>query len=54
MISPMTHRRGRLIDTYGRRLLALHVSNDNQEREQGSENNPNVNAHRGISQAEPS
>ena len=55
--SPVTHRRGRLIDTYGRRLLVLHVSNDDQEREQGSEDNQNVNAHCGNlwarSQAEP-
>jgi hypothetical protein len=28
MISPVTHRRGRLIDTYSRRLLVLQVSND--------------------------
>jgi hypothetical protein len=49
MISPVTHRRGRLIDTYSRRLLVLHVSNDDQEREQGSEDNPNVNAHVGTS-----
>jgi hypothetical protein len=49
MISPVTHRRGRLIDTYSRRLLVLHVSNDDQEREQGSEDNPNVNAHLGTS-----
>src|SRR5262249_52955358 len=58
MISPVTHRRGRLIDTYSPRLLVLHVSNDDQEREQGSADNPNVNAQRGNlwarSQAEPS
>jgi hypothetical protein len=30
-------------------LLVLHVSNDDQEREQGSEDNPNVNAHVGTS-----
>src|SRR5262249_13106801 len=49
MISPVTHRRGRLINTYSRRLLVLHVSNDDQEREQGSADNPNVNAHVGTS-----
>jgi hypothetical protein len=49
MISPVTHRRGRLIDTYSRRLLVLQVSNDDQEREQGSADNPNVNAHVGTS-----
>ena len=43
----MPYRSGRIIDTGTLRLfLVLQVSNDNQEREQGSEdNNPNVSAH---------
>jgi hypothetical protein len=44
--SPLAHRGGRVIgtDTIGI-LLVLHVSSDDQEREQGGEDNPNVNAH---------
>jgi hypothetical protein len=47
--SPMAHRRGRVIDTDARRLLVLHVSRDDQEREQGSEDDPNVEAHQSSS-----
>ena len=53
MVSPVTYRRGRLIDTYSWRLLVLHVSNDDQEREQSSADNPNVNAHVGTSECVP-
>jgi|RhiMetdeSRZDD1v2_1073273.scaffolds.fasta_scaffold165620_3 hypothetical protein len=35
--SPMAHRRGRVIYTDSRRFVLLHVSNDGQEREQGSD-----------------
>jgi hypothetical protein len=43
----MAHRGGRVIDTDTLRIsLLLHISSDDQEREQGSENNdPNVHAH---------
>jgi hypothetical protein len=46
IFSPLAHRGGRVIgtDTIGI-LLVLHVSSDDQEREQGGEDNPNVNAH---------
>jgi len=44
----MAHRGGRVIDTDTLRLfLVLRVSRDGQEREQGSEHNPNVHAHQG-------
>jgi hypothetical protein len=44
--SPLTHRGGRIIgtDTVGI-LRVLRVSSDDQEREQGGQDNPNVNAH---------
>jgi hypothetical protein len=43
--SPMAHRSGRVIGTDALRVfLVLHVSSDSQEREQGTEDNPNVNA----------
>jgi hypothetical protein len=41
----MAHRGGRIIDTDLRISQLLQVSSDNQQREQGSEDNPNVNAH---------
>jgi hypothetical protein len=41
----MAHRGGRIIDTDLRISRALHVSNDSQEREQGSQDDPNVKAH---------
>ena len=44
------HRGARVIDTDTllRISLVLRVSSDGQEHEQDSEDNPNVNAHRGI------
>ena len=42
----MAHRGGRVIGTDTLRIsLVLHVSSDGQEREQGPEDNPDVNAH---------
>src|SRR5258707_5050130 len=42
----MAHRGGRVIDTNTLRIfLVLHVPSDGQEREQGSEDNPDVHAH---------
>ena len=42
----MAHRGGRVIDTDTLRISPLvQVSSDGQEREQDSEDNPNVNAH---------
>jgi TolB-like protein len=42
----MAHRGGRVIDTDTLRISPLvQVSRDGQEREQDSEDNPNVNAH---------
>jgi hypothetical protein len=41
----MAHRSGRVIDTDTLISLVLHVSSDGQEREQGPEDNPDVNAH---------
>jgi hypothetical protein len=41
----MAHRSGRVIDTDTLISLVLHVSSDCQEREQGPEDNPGVNAH---------
>jgi hypothetical protein len=44
--STFAHRGGRIIDTDTLRIsVVLQVSSDDQEREQGSEDNPNVNAH---------
>ena len=44
--SPFAHRGGRVIGTDTLRvLLVLHVSSDGQKREQGSKDNPNVDAH---------
>jgi hypothetical protein len=44
--SPLAHRGGRVIGTDTLRFsLVLHVSSDDQKREQGSEDNPNVKAH---------
>ena len=44
--SPMAHRGGRAISADALRISALlRVSRDGQEREHGSEDNPNVNAH---------
>jgi len=43
--SPVAHRGSRIIDTDLRISQLLHVSSDNQEGEEGSEDNPNVNAH---------
>jgi TolB-like protein len=40
----MAHRGGRVIDTDTLRI-SVQVSSDGQEREQDSEDNPNVNAH---------
>jgi hypothetical protein len=46
IVSPVTHRGGRVIGTDALRIsVLLHVSSDNQEREQGREDNPNVNSH---------
>ena len=48
----MAHRGGRVIGTDTLRIsLVLHVSSDGQEREQGPEDNPDVNAHVGTSWA---
>ena len=47
-LSSMTHRGGRIIDTDLRISRALHVSNDSQEREQGSQDDPNVKAHQSF------
>jgi len=46
--SPLTRRGARVIgtDTLGISLL-LNVSSDDQEREQGGEDDPNVKAHQG-------
>jgi hypothetical protein len=41
----MAHRGGRIIDTDLLISQLLQVSSDDQEREQGSEDNPNVNAY---------
>ena len=42
----MAHRGGRVIDTNTLRIfLVLHIPSDGQEREQGSEDNPDVHAH---------
>ena len=42
----MAHRSGRVIDTDTLRISpVVQVSSDGQEREQDSEDNPNVNAH---------
>jgi hypothetical protein len=42
----MAHRGGRVIDTDTLRISpVVQVSSDGQEREQDSEDNPNVNAH---------
>jgi hypothetical protein len=42
----MTYRGGRVIDTDTLRISpVVQVSSDGQEREQDSEDNPNVNAH---------
>jgi hypothetical protein len=41
----MAHRGGRIIDTDLSISHLLQVSSENQERKQGSEDNPNVNAH---------
>jgi hypothetical protein len=49
--SPVAHRRGRVIETDARRLLVLHVSSDDQEREQSSEDYPNVGARQNSSAA---
>jgi hypothetical protein len=46
----VAHRRGRVIDTDARRLLVLHVSSDDQEREQSSEDYPNVESQGGKSE----
>jgi hypothetical protein len=46
--SPLAHRGGRVIGTDTLCIsLVLQVSSDGQEREQGTEDNPNVNAHQG-------
>jgi hypothetical protein len=46
--SPVAHRGGRVIGADALRIFALlRVSRDGQEREQGSEDNPNVHAHQG-------
>jgi hypothetical protein len=46
--SPVAHRGGRVIGADVLRISALlRVSRDGQEREQGSEDNPNVHAHQG-------
>jgi hypothetical protein len=47
-LSSMAHRGGRIIDTDLRISWALHVSNDSQEREQGSQDDPNVKAHQSF------
>jgi hypothetical protein len=47
-LSSMAHRGGRIIDTDLRISRALHVSNDSQEREQGSQDDPNVKAHQSF------
>jgi hypothetical protein len=42
----MAHRGGRVIDTDTLRISSVvHVSSDGEEREQDSDDNPNVNAH---------
>jgi hypothetical protein len=47
IFSPLTHRRARIIGTDMLCIsIVLQVSSDDQEREQGSEDNPNVNAHK--------
>jgi hypothetical protein len=44
--SPLAHRGARVISTDTLRIsVVLQVSSNDQEREQGSEDNPNVNAH---------
>src|SRR6266487_2776350 len=45
--SPLAHRGARVIGTDTPRIsVVLHVSSDDQEREQNREDEPNVNAHR--------
>jgi hypothetical protein len=44
--SPLAHRGARVVGTDTLRIsVVLQVSSDDQECEQGSEDNPNVNAH---------
>ena len=45
----MAHRGGRIIDTDLRISRALHVSNDSQEREQASQDDPDIKAHQSFS-----
>ena len=47
-LSSMAHRGGRIIDTDLRICWALHVPNDSQEREQGSQDDPNIKAHQSF------
>jgi hypothetical protein len=48
---PLAHRGARVIGTDTLRIsIVLHVSSDDQEREQGSEDNPKVNAHQSASE----
>jgi hypothetical protein len=47
-LSSMAHWGGRIIDTDLRISRALHVSNDSQERKQGSLDDPNVKAHQSF------
>jgi hypothetical protein len=44
----MAHRGGRIIDADLHISRALHVSNDSQEREQGSQDDPSVKAHQSF------